>query len=141
MIFGGADTDWIEGQNGADTLYGGSGIDIMVLDVGPTPEQVAQFDPALGVRLFDEYGDTIDGHFGNEVQGDVADDNATDILLIEGSPGDDTIRLGQSQAGEAILDQDGNPVLDGLGAPVVPGEVFVLQDVLTETLASSTPGS
>ena len=118
LIFGGADTDWIEGQNGSDTLRGGAGIDIMVLDVGPTPTQVDQSDPALGVRVFDVLGDTIDGHFGNEVEGDVADDSATDILLIEGSPENDTIRLRQSQTDEDILDQDGNAILDDLGNPV-----------------------
>ena len=40
----------------------------------------------------------FDGHFGNEAEGDVADDNATDILLIEGTQGDDTIRLRASRS-------------------------------------------
>ncbi len=116
VIWGGADTDWIEGQNGPDTLYGGAGIDILVLDTGPTPDQV---DPTTGVRLFDRLGDEIHGHFGNELEGDVFDDNATDILLIEGSQLDDTIRLRQSDFGEGILDQAGNPILDEFNAPVL----------------------
>jgi hypothetical protein len=32
MSLGRFDTDWLEGQMGNDTLYGGSGIDFMVLD-------------------------------------------------------------------------------------------------------------
>ena len=119
-IWGGADTDWIEGQNGRDLLLGG-GIDILVLDVGPTPDQ---FDPVLGVRAFDQLGDEIHGHFGNETEGDVPDDNATDILLIEGTAGDNTIRLRQSFAGEAILDTEGNPT----GDTAVGGQLMVEYD-------------
>ena len=33
------------------------------------------------------------GHFGNRVEADAPDDNATDILLIEGTPLGDTIPL------------------------------------------------
>ena len=119
VIYGGADTDWIEGQNGNDTLYGGAGIDIIVLDVGPSPDQT---DPVTGVRPFDELGDDIYGHYGNEFEGDVVDDNATDILLVEGTSHDDLIRLRQSVAGEPILDQNGNPT-----GPVAQGGQLLVE--------------
>ncbi|MFK8115622.1 MAG: LamG-like jellyroll fold domain-containing protein, partial [Rubripirellula sp.] len=76
-IWGGAGTDYIHGQGGSDTQYGGSGIDRFVL---PT------INPAI---------DTINGHYGNEVEGDVEDDNATDILTIDGTTRDDTILIGR----------------------------------------------
>ena len=73
-IFGGSGTDHIEGQDGSDVQYGGAGIDIFIL---PT---------ALGVGAdFDTGVDTIDGHFGNEAEGDAPDDFATDILSILGT--------------------------------------------------------
>ena len=80
-LWGGADTDWLEGQNGNDTLYGGAAIDLLVGDVSP------------GYTVL---GDTFDGHFGNRVEDDVEDDNATDILLIEGTPFNDQIWLSQT---------------------------------------------
>ena len=107
VLYGGADTDWLEGQEGRDTLYGGSGIDLLILDTGPTPGEV---DPETGVRLYHESGDEFYGHFGNEFEGDVVDDHATDVLLIEGTAGDDVIRLRMSVAGEALLDQSGAPI-------------------------------
>ena len=79
-LWGGGDTDWLEGQNGNDTLYGGAGIDVMVMDVRDT---------------YTVFGDNIDGHYGNVVKGDVRDDNATDILLIEASDGDDKVLLSE----------------------------------------------
>ncbi|MCX7893546.1 MAG: PA14 domain-containing protein, partial [Burkholderiales bacterium] len=100
VLYGGADTDWLEGQKGNDTLYGGGGIDFMVLDtrrqyfipdgspIGPagllpTPDQLLQ--PL----------DTFDGHFRNAPNDVIADDNATDIMLVEGTSQDDTILVGQ----------------------------------------------
>jgi Ca2+-binding RTX toxin-like protein len=83
-IWGGADTDWLEGQDGNDILRGGGGIDMIVADVSAN----------------EFFGDDIDGHFGNELKNDLADDNATDILLVLGHPvAPDTIRLGQTAAG------------------------------------------
>ncbi|MCA9125996.1 MAG: DNRLRE domain-containing protein, partial [Planctomycetales bacterium] len=84
-IWGGSGTDFIDGQNGSDKQYGGSGIDLFVLNASYS-----------GI-------DDTDGHFGNMSQGDVADDNATDILTIDGTTADDTILIGQTVAGQAAL--------------------------------------
>ena len=74
-LWGGEDSDWLEGQNGNDNLRGGSWIDILVLDTRD------------GYTLF---GDDIDGHFGEDPTLDPSeDDNATDILLVEGTQQDD----------------------------------------------------
>ncbi|MEX0330765.1 MAG: LEPR-XLL domain-containing protein, partial [Puniceicoccaceae bacterium] len=88
ILWGGADSDWLEGQNGKDTLYGGAWIDILVLDTN--------FD-------YDNEGGNFDGHFGNETEGDVPDDNATDILQIQGTQGHDTIEIGQFAADDPRL--------------------------------------
>jgi hypothetical protein len=63
---------------------GGGGIDFIKLDTDPN---------------YLEYGDVFDGHYGNRVAGDVPDDNATDILLIEGTDGADTILLKEHDVG------------------------------------------
>jgi Ca2+-binding RTX toxin-like protein len=84
IIFGGAGSDLLEGHAGQDQLYGGSGIDFLRLDVDPSY--------AFG-------GDVIHGHFGNASAGDVPDDNATDILLITGTIGNDTILIGETAEG------------------------------------------
>src|SRR5206468_9122646 len=73
------------GQDGSDTLYGGSGIDVLVLDV----------DASYSVRT----GETFNGHFGNRQAGDPLDDDATDILLVPGTNFADVIRLSQTPAG------------------------------------------
>ena len=44
---------------------------------------------------YNELGDSFDGHHGNLAAGDIPDDNATDILLVEGTQYDDTIRLSE----------------------------------------------
>ena len=95
ILWGGADTDWLEGQKGNDTLYGGSAIDLLVLDTRPE-----YFDAGAPAPI-----DTFDGHFGNALEGDVADDNATDIMLVRGTSGNDRIRIGQTADGRA----DGRP--------------------------------
>ena len=92
-LWGGADSDRLTGQDGHDSLYGGGWIDKIILDVDPD---------------FTVLGDEMDGHFGNRLQNDTPDDNATDILVIEGdqgekSPGiteyDDTITLSETSDG------------------------------------------
>jgi Ca2+-binding RTX toxin-like protein/Leucine-rich repeat (LRR) protein len=108
VIFGGADSDRLEGQNGTDSLYGGSAIDAIVLDV----------DPAYAAAT-----DVIDGHFGNAAAGDTPDDNATDILLINGSLADDSILLSQNANGQLRVDYNGRAIFanwrDPAGKPLV----------------------
>ncbi len=139
-IWGGSDTDMIEGQAGADIQYGGSGIDLFFAPTG-----IGQSDPA---QL-----DTIDGHFGNSERGDIEEDQATDILVINGTPDDDTIVLSQSSNGQLHvshpngnfdvnwIDSDSHPLIEqfqiaGLGgddrlgfatAEILPGlEAFAV---------------
>ena len=76
-IWGGAGSDLIDGQRGNDIQYGGAGIDLFTIR---TDEPTAT--------------DTMDGHFGNAAAGDVADDNATDIVMATGTTGSDTILIG-----------------------------------------------
>ncbi len=83
-LWGGADSDWLEGQNGVDAMYGGAGIDQFRLDANPLYDAI----PAGQFEIFA-------GHTGNERPGDAPDDNATDILLIEGTDNADVIRVGQ----------------------------------------------
>ncbi|HRX79684.1 MAG TPA: calcium-binding protein, partial [Pirellulaceae bacterium] len=83
LMFGGADSDQLDGQQGSDTQYGGGGIDLFFL-----PRDAEAFS-TLDV-------DILDGHFGNETQGDVADDNATDIVVATGTSGDDMIVISQT---------------------------------------------
>ncbi|MCY2989541.1 MAG: hypothetical protein NTY19_16945, partial [Planctomycetota bacterium] len=86
-LWGGADSDWLEGQEGVDRLYGGGWIDVLVMDV--------KLSDNNGFTAYASRGEVVDGHYGNQTRGDVLDDNATDILLIEGSQYDDTIRLSE----------------------------------------------
>jgi hypothetical protein len=88
-LWGSEDGDWLEGQKGNDTLRGGSGIDFLVLDV--RREYFDEGQPAPE--------DDFDGHFGNLFENDLADDNATDIMLVEGTNQDDVIRIGQIDDG------------------------------------------
>ncbi|MEL6104936.1 MAG: PKD domain-containing protein, partial [Planctomycetota bacterium] len=76
--WGGSGTDILQGHAGVDLLRGGTGIDLLYLDTETT--QVEQ----------------LDGFFGNEREGDTEDDNATDVLVVQGTPLDDTIKLGGS---------------------------------------------
>ncbi|MFM9115050.1 MAG: calcium-binding protein, partial [Planctomycetota bacterium] len=80
-LWGGFDSDELDGQSGTNRVYGGSGIDRINLGINP-----------LYVRTGREF---LDGHFGNQVAGDTRDDNATDILLINGTDQADTILLSQ----------------------------------------------
>jgi len=84
QLWGGFDSDWLEGQNGVDTLYGGSGIDKLILDTK------SFYDP-IPVGRFEVF----DGHFKNEPLRAIPDDNATDILVINGTDANDTILVGQ----------------------------------------------
>lgn len=92
-IWGGADSDWLEGQDGQDTLYGGSGIDIIKLDTD---------------ALYRTFGERIDGHYGNTSADDISDDHAVDILLIEGTSGNDFLSLSQGENSRQLrVDYDG----------------------------------
>src|SRR5207302_1430848 len=107
VLWGGGDSDWLEGQGGNDTLYGGTGIDIMVLDTRReyfAPKGVSEADPLPAVDHLVASQDTFDGQYGNEHQGDIADDNATDIMLIEGTNQSDTILIGQLADGRMHVD-------------------------------------
>ncbi len=88
-LWGGQDSDWLEGQIGSDTLYGGSGIDQLILDVDPN-----YLNPDYAAFSSTNF-EVFNGHFGNLAAADTPDDNATDILLVEGTDLADTIRIGQ----------------------------------------------
>ncbi|CAB5141075.1 Alkaline phosphatase (EC [Olavius algarvensis associated proteobacterium Delta 3] len=95
---GGANTDWLEGQGGNDTLLGGTDIDFMVLDtrrVYFAPDGVGEDDVLPPVDQLETAVDTFDGYYGNEFRGDLGLDDATDIMLIEGTNQRDTILIGQ----------------------------------------------
>ncbi len=102
QLWGGADSDALEGQDGHDQLFGGSGIDILRADVSAS---------------YSVLGDELDGHGGNASAGDVADDNATDILLVEGTDAADTITLQRHPTDAKQLrlsyeDQGGERIVD-----------------------------
>ncbi|MEX2187724.1 MAG: hypothetical protein WD875_13050, partial [Pirellulales bacterium] len=80
VLWGGANSDLLEGQDGSDQMFGGSDIDLFILDVNP---------------LYGPQNDAIDGHGGNQAVGDVVDDQATDIVQIIGTANDDEIRLAE----------------------------------------------
>ena len=110
-MWGGAGSDIIEGQAGADVQFGGGGIDLFV-----APSGVGQSNPTEI--------DVVSGHFGNATAEDVLDDNATDILVINGTGNDDTIVLSQTTTGDLHVthpngnfdvvwrDLDGNPLIE-----------------------------
>ena len=112
-IWGGSGTDYIVGQQGSDLQYGGSGIDLFVLPTSLGSDN--HIDPGT---------DTIDGHFGNSVAGDVPDDNATDILAIDGTTADDQILIGAQAGGQAAVSYNGNIVPVNL---LVDGNIVVEQ--------------
>ena len=80
QLWGGADTDLLEGQQGVDQAYGGAGIDLFVL------------------YLANGEHDHLDGHGDNRpaASNPVADDHATDILVVDGTSQDDTILISQT---------------------------------------------
>ncbi len=91
-LWGGFDSDWLEGQDGNDMVYGGSGIDKLKLDTGYT-NAAGQF-----FFYFDSANDAFDGHRGNSGIREL-DDNATDILVADGTQYRD--RMWVSQTNEA----------------------------------------
>ncbi|HEV8490065.1 MAG TPA: hypothetical protein VGQ58_09795, partial [Candidatus Limnocylindrales bacterium] len=136
-LFGGADSDRLEGQGGADSLFGGSGIDILVLDI------------ETGVT------DVFDGHFDNRPNANAPDDNATDILLIEGDADrnapqprvDDVIRLSETPATPTTprqlkVEYNGRTMLanwrDATGKPLV--EQFQVSGLLGHDLVEFVEG-
>lgn len=84
ILWGGADTDYLDGQKGNDTMYGCDGNDFFIVS--------AMNSLQSGI-------DTIDGHFGNSPGDTAADDDATDVLIINGSQNDDIIGLSQTIPG------------------------------------------
>ena len=107
-LLGGADSDSLEGQNGRDQLFGGLGIDLITLDVNP---------------LYEGFEDELNGHFGNEQEDDVLDDNATDILSIAGTAQNDSILLSRGVNDQLLVSYNGRPILvdwlDSSGTPLV----------------------
>ena len=83
-MWGGSDTDYFDGQKGADTQYGGGGNDLFVVSA---------------MNILQLGTDVIDGHFGNFPGDTTADDNATDVLIINGSQNNDVIGLSQTIPG------------------------------------------
>lgn len=119
FIWGGAGTDMIDGQDGSDTMYGGSGIDIFVMPTKLGSNYRVQSQ---------SFVDTIDGHFGNLIKGDTPDDNATDILTVDGTSSDDSVLLSQtiatgSQQPKLRIDLNGQVlfvnILDAQGTPLI----------------------
>ena len=106
-LWGGGGSDRLTGGDGLDNLYGGTGIDILLLDTAP---------------YYREFGDTIDGFFGNAFRNDTLNDNATDILQIEGTDFNDLILASEETA---ILSSDPTAVSS------VP---YVFEDTFTITL-------
>lgn len=98
ILWGGADSDWLEGQEGNDSLYGGSGIDMIKLDT------------ASNYRFF---GDNFNGHYGNTFKSDALDDNASDILIVEGSDFRDTILMSEEAAVIGTVDVPDNGLASG----------------------------
>ena len=86
-MWGGSDTDYFDGQMGADTQYGGSGNDLFVV----SEMNILQVEQGKV--------DIVDGHKGNFPGDTAADDNATDVLIINGSQDPDVIRLSQTISG------------------------------------------
>ena len=83
LLLGGGGSDTFAGQGGKDTQYGGEGIDRFLLPLED------------GIRQDDEI---VRGHYGNRTLGDVPDDNASDILVFQGTDNDDIFRLSQTKA-------------------------------------------
>ncbi len=83
VLRGGGDGDWLEGQDGMDELVGGGGIDFLVLDVNPAYT-------VTGEEVLDGHGDGS------------PEDNATDVLLINGTTGDDIITIGAGRDGKFL---------------------------------------
>src|SRR5439155_697841 len=128
VLHGDAGLDQLYGDDGRDFLYGDAGDPVTGSQLGQRLwggegiDQLYAFAPTVIAQQLpgDEmhggpggdflYGnvrqDGLIGHFGNRAQGDALDDNATDILLIEGDADrnkpqprvDDVIRLSETAA-------------------------------------------
>ncbi len=95
VLYGGDGSDYLVGQDGADSLYGGTGIDTLVLDTSASYQDVSN-------DVFDGYHENDPSH-ATDPPADLAtdDDNATNILEIDGTTGNDTILISQTGAGYA----------------------------------------
>ncbi|TWU51857.1 PKD domain-containing protein [Rubripirellula reticaptiva] len=97
VLFGGGNVDELEGHDGDDRLYGGRGIDFLRLDVAA------------------EYGDDLDVLDGGFADGPDETpfglDNATDIMIVNGSDQNDVITIA-GNGNQAIVNyQVGNQPL------------------------------
>ena len=88
LLQGGGDGDWLEGQDGNDELIGGGGIDFLVLDVNPNYSVLSN--------------ESLDGHGDGSPE-----DNATDVLLVNGTSGDDVIRFSQTAGDQLKVSYNG----------------------------------
>ncbi|MCC6508377.1 MAG: hypothetical protein IT423_04670, partial [Pirellulaceae bacterium] len=124
IIWGGSGTDFIDGQRGLDLQYGGSGIDLFQL------------------RTDELLNDTIDGHFGNFTVGDIADDNATDVLMISGTTSADTILIGQRGVQASVLYKVGTAATQEIPVTMLnaSGEFLIEQFRIAGLASSDTLG-
>ena len=111
LIFGGPGSDEIDGGAGMDKQFGEGGIDIFVINVDATAiDQIdghfeLGFDQAPGVKGFDDDGNGIiddASEIGFAGSDDTLDDNATDIVSVLGTDGNDTILIGGTSVANQV---------------------------------------
>lgn len=98
IVRGGANDDVVRGDMGIDQLFGDPGVDHLFGDTlyGDVGIDMLYLDTSFAYSVIPvSQHEKFDGHFGNVAPSDTPDDNATDILLIEGTDLADSIYLGQ----------------------------------------------
>lgn len=99
-LYGGDGEDWIYGNQNSDKLFGGKGRDHLF--GGEWVDQLM-----LDATESDGVADEVEGHTGGllgEGEGqDGKDDNATDILFLQGSNSNEIIRIGQDRSNSALV--------------------------------------